>query len=400
MKVTAVICEYNPFHNGHALHLQAARTGTDADVVVCLMSGNFVQRGAPAVFDKWARAKAALRCGADAVLELPSLYAAAGAEYFATGAIATLNACGCVDYLSFGCETDSPDRLERLAAEREKDEAAVWEAVRRKMKEGVSYPKALGEKMTSNDILALEYLRALISCGSAIRPFPVKRFGAASHNDAALSDAVTSAASLRACLREEDADAMPRTALPAEAYEIFRAEIRAGRGPVLPGAFEPFLLGRLRTMTPAEIGRLPFVSEGLEYKLKKEAQEKTSLQEVTRACISRRYTESRINRILTSLMTGITAEELEAAKRTPPYIKVLGFNQTGAKFLKKLKDSAEVPFFTRTAEGLRMLNGSAGQILQKEIYATDLYVLGCPGKRCRTGGQELTRPVCAPGTEK
>lgn len=395
MRVTAVICEYNPFHNGHALHLREARAGTGADIVVCLMSGNFVQRGAPAIFDKWARTKAALRCGADVVLELPSLYAASSAEYFALGAIATLNACGCVDFLSFGCETDAPEKLTSLARERAQNKAAILTEVRRKMKAGVSYPKAAGERMSSNDLLGLEYLSALMTSKSTISPYPVKRFGTASHNDPAVHSSVTSATSLRTCLQDGNFGKIPEGTMPPAAHEIFEAEMKAGRGPVLPEAFETFIFGKLRTMTQEALRRLPFISEGLEYKLKKEAQACTSLAELKKACVSLRYTESRISRILTALMTGVTAEELAEKKEEPPYIKILGFNQAGTGFLKLLKGNAGIPYFTQTAKGLKILSGKDRLILQKEIYATDLYVLGYPSRTCRIGGAELTRQVCS-----
>lgn len=215
MTVTAVIAEYNPFHNGHAYHLREARRRTDADFLIVLMSGDFVQRGEPAILDKYTRAEAALQMGADLVLELPACYSCASAEYFAGGAVSLLNALNCVDYLCFGSESGDSALLSAAADVLLTEPEAYRAALKEALRAGASYPRALQTALAQalpdrdalsllsfpNDILGIEYLKALQRTGSAIRPVIVRRAGSGYHSDR-LDAEFPSASAIRAAVRE------------------------------------------------------------------------------------------------------------------------------------------------------------------------------------------------------
>ena len=385
MTTTAMICEFNPLHNGHKYIIEQALRITDGSPLICLMSGNYVQRGEPAIFSKWARTRAALLCGADLVLELPSLYAASSAEYFATGAVAILNAMGVADKLVFGIEAENYAAVGAYVAERMADEKAFFTRAKVHMEDGQSYCQAaaISAEPGSNNILAAEYLCALKRSSSPITPIPVPRSGCKSHGETATA------------IRKElfTTGKLSESPIPSEAKEIFELEIRSGRGPVNAAFCENYIFSVLRTSTPDQLAGLPFVSEGLEYKLIKEAMNCGSLAELLKRCTSKRYPRGRIKRILTALLTGIQADQLEVFRYTPPYIRALGWNQTGRELFQAIARQSNVPVFAQCSEGLRILTGTALKVLENEIRSTDLYALGFPAPSMRKGQLELTEKI-------
>ena len=385
MTATAMICELNPLHNGHQYLMAEAGRSSEGSPLIALMSGHYVQRGEPSVFNKWARAKAALLCGADLVLELPSLYAASSAEYFATGAVAILNTLGCVDRLVFGVEADKYEAVEAYAAERMRDEKAFYDRAKAGMINGTSYchAAAISENPGSNNILAAEYLCALKRSGSTIRPIPIPRCGSDSH--------IQTASAIRKALFTDGT--VSTIHIPAPAVRIFEKEIRDGRGPVTAAFFENHILSLLRAGAEDSLSGLPFISEGLEHKLTKEARRCGTLEQLTDACTSRRYPRGRIKRILTALMTGVRADQLERFRYTPPYVRALGWNQRGLSLFQSICRQSPMPAFAQCSEGLQRLTGESLRILENEIRATDLYVLGCPDPAMRKGCIELTQKV-------
>ena len=335
METVGIICEYNPLHLGHRKQLQALRTAEDRGIV-CLMSGNYVQRGKPAVLDKSLRAEAAVRCGADLVLELPVTAALSSAEGFAAQGVSILS--GFCDRLCFGAEDPEaplPELARALLSERFSD------ALRIQLDKGLSFPaarQAALEKMgldasplsRPNNILAVEYCKAILAQGSAMRPLAIRREG--SYHDTAPDPENPSATALRSLMeRGEDWQAF----VPEQARPLFE-----GAATHTLAAGERAVLARLRTMTDNEFEVLPFGSEGLWRKLMHAARREASLEAVAAAVKSKRYTRSRIDRMILCAFLGLTQKDLD----TPaPYARVLAFNDRGRELLKSARKTGHFP---------------------------------------------------------
>lgn len=365
MKTIGIIAEYNPFHRGHLHQLSElrARFGGDCALVVA-MGGCFTQRGEAAVFSKYARAEAAVRCGADLVLELPLPWAVSSAEGFARGGVGVLDALGCVDTLAFGSECGSLTRLRALAELTE--DARCDERLRAHLAGGIGYAAArqraleelagepLPELGQRNDILALEYLRALAARGSRMEPLPVSR----------RAD-LPPASALRA-----KADFLPD--LPEAAAAVFRREIAEGRR-VLPAALDAAALYRLRSMTAADYAALPGASEGLENRLRRAAVEAGTVEALVRLAATKRYPAARIRRMALAALLGIPAG-LERA--SPPYLRILALNARGAAVLHGA--SCALPVVTKPADG-------AGAVFELEARACGIYALAFEDPAQRRG---------------
>ncbi len=356
----AVICEFNPFHNGHRYLLGEAKRITGGEVIA-VMSGSFTQRGEVAVCSKFERAKTALKNGADLVLELPSAYAVANAERFAKGGVETAKLFSCVEYLAFGCEDDDLELLIRAAFAR--DDMRVKEIVARQMDGGDYYPRAyeravrqvFGDDIADiiakpNNILAAEYIRALN--GSGIKPLPIKRKGA--QHDSDITDGEYASASyIRKLLRSgKDTGKL----LPEVPLDI-----------TYPEKLDTALLYRLRNMTAEELRLLPDVSEGLENRIITAARSCSTVEELINEVKTKRYTRARICRILTCALIGVTRELQNKEAR---HARVLGFTPEGEKMLKTC--TGEVVTSVSKAESL---GGSTAELLAADIRATDVAAL-------------------------
>lgn len=320
----AVICEFNPFHNGHQYLLSRARE-LSGEGIIAVMSGAFTQRGEVAICSKSERAAAALKNGADLVVELPAAFAVANAEKFAFGGVETAKLFGCVNHLAFGCETDDLQRLTAAAFAR--DNPLVNKIIAEQMSLGEYYPRAnelavrqvLGDEIAEllaapNNILAAEYIRALR--GSSIKPLAIKRRGAA-HDSSEVSGKTASASYIRGLLRGgEDACGL----LPELPREI-----------TYPQSLDRVILYKLRNMTAEELRTLPDVGEGLENRIISAARESTTAEELIDRVKTKRYTRARICRIIASALIGIT-DKLQNEKLS--YARVLGFTPEGEKMLK------------------------------------------------------------------
>ena len=361
--VIGIVAEYNPFHNGHARLIEQTRAQLGAVCpVVCVMSGDFVQRGSPAVYSKFARAEAAVRCGADLVLELPLPWSLSSAEGFARGAVGLLGSLGVVTHLSFGSECGELDPLQR---------AARQQAVARRV-------GALAELLQApNNILAVEYLKAIYDQRLELHPLTVLRTGA--QHDRFAEGNIRSASELRMRIGAgEDVSAF----LPRAAAEIFAREKTRGRGPVLPEALESALLSRLRMLPQTAYNALPGATEGLGNSLYRAAHEEPTLDGVLAAAKSKRYALARIRRMTMCAALGVTAG-MDGG--TPPYARVLAIGAQGRELLRAIDMRASVPVITKPAAG-RSLPGPAGEIFALTADAHDLYVLGCPAREERRCG--------------
>lgn len=358
--MVAIICEFNPFHNGHHYIIETAKRLTN-EPVLAVMSGSFCQRGEVAVCSKFERAAAALRYGADIVAELPAVHAVSCAQRFAQAGVHIATAFESTSYLAFGCEDDNLPALQAAA------DAFQNEAVNRKiallMKGGAYYPQAAEQAVREvcgdaaadmltqpNSVLAVEYLRAL--GGSSVKPLPVRRVGTA-HDSRESCGGYLSASAIRERLRRgEDVSAF----MPEPPADV-----------TYPALLERAVLCRLRTMTAADFRALPEVGEGLENRLTAAVKTCHSVEDIIAAVKTKRYTHARLRRILCCALLGVT-ESLQAQRAD--YVRVLGFSQTGAALLK----TCRLPVVTSAAKAMKT-DSTAAEVLRRDILATDIAAL-------------------------
>lgn len=368
MKICGIICEYNPFHNGHLYQLREAKRLSGADAIVCVMSGNFVQRGEAAILDKYTRAKHAIMAGADVVIELPTPFATANAELFAKGATALLSAIPAVDTLCFGAE--NTDKLAFISAARYliEEPKEVSDKIKTAVASGVSYAKARAQAWAGfipmeilsspNNILGLEYTKALLSCGADISILPIARVGA-KYNDSALQENYSSATAIRAAI---------------ENGEDFSGNLPDFVANDLPEALE----NKLDTLekhailfkSTDEIKRVCDCTEGLENALKKAAELPAPLVETL---TSARYTSSRIRRIALQNLLNIDESLIRESLRSPLYLRVLAAKKERSDVLSALGETT-LPIIAR-AHDASVLNGVAKRCFETDVFAEKAYGL-------------------------
>lgn len=345
MNLAAIVCEYNPFHLGHKLHIEETRRITGCDGVIGVMSGNFVQRGEPALFSKRVRADAAVHCGADLILELSPYFAVRSAEQFALNALKIVTSIPEVKYLSFGIEANELSSLKKAAEILAEEPEEYKKALKEELDSGVSYPRArqlameasggkeAAEALSSpNNILGVEYLKALMKLGSKIEPAIVKRIGAA--HDSLEPGEYVSASYLRRAFYDDEMLKFKK-GIPKEAFSEYTTK------PFMPCyALEKLILSRIITMTNEELSEISEVSEGLENRIKKAVFLADTLEELAEEVKTKRYTMSKIKRILLCAGLGIKKNEKYSL---PPYAKILAFNENGQKILNTIKKTSEIP---------------------------------------------------------
>lgn len=406
MRTVGVIVEYNPMHNGHVYHLEQSRKLAEAEAVVAVMSGHFLQRGEPAVCDKWARTDMALAQGVDLVLELPVAYAVQPAEWFAYGGVATLEATGVVDALCFGSEIGRLQPLQAAAAQLADEPAAFAELLQAGLKAGSSYPKAYAEAAGAlaqqgegakpgatpqwlaepNNSLGLHYMMALRRLGSAIEPLTIERMKAGYHDQSVNDSPIASATAIRRIVfgavgLEEAAAYMPESSL----HILKQLHIDA-RPPVNWNSYSSQLLYRLATMTHNELEMILEVTEGLEYRILQSLPELTSpdVYQLLSALKTKRYTHTKLQRMLTHILLGHSKEAFgpESLSLGPSYIRVLGFTERGQALLKRMKRTASLPVIQRMTRENADLGGANG--LAADARATAVYATAFPQRNGRT----------------
>lgn len=363
MNICGIICEYNPFHNGHKFHIEETKSlGTDA--VVCVLSSDFVQRGEPAILNKHYRAEMAINCGADLVLELPTPFSCATAERFARGAINILNALGVVSSLSFGCEDDFIklcDVAELL------DDELVDLKIKEHLKRGISYAAAREKAISDfapecseilkkpNNILAIEYLRAL---PDAIAPIAILRKGA-SHDSSEIDGSFASASLIRELILNKKYNEI-KSLMPAAAFDILMRAIDSGACPVKFS--DAAVLSHLKRLSAEDFKKVPDVSEGLEMRIFDAISSSRTIEELYSKIKTKRYALSRIRRIITNAYLGVSAEQ------SPCYIRVLALNDTGKKVLSLARKKATLPIITKPAAG-KGIAAFENEVLYSELYS-------------------------------
>ncbi len=396
MKVCGIVCEYNPFHTGHQFHIQQTRN--HADAVVCVMSGNFVQRGEPAIIRKHIRAEAAVRGGADLVIELPSPWAVSSAEHFASGAISLLTSIKNLSMISFGAETNRIDLFQKTAVLLQKD--SFSERLKLHLTQGISFASAREKAVSEiseecaailrepNNILAVEYLKALQD-KPEIEILAIKRQGA-NHDDKATCDGFASASYLRNEWKNGKFDKLGQY-LPT--HNTFIEEIHCQRAPVTIDLIDRGMLAVLKQMTAEDYLKFADLSEGLHIRIKRAIDQATTLDEAIELAKSKRYAHARLRRIFLNAFLGIPAD---FCKQKPPYLRILAFNDTGRSLLSDIK--TELPVITKPAKA-NNLSGFAKEVFELEAKATNLYSLAMP--KPMSGQQEWQiSPIYIPGNHK
>jgi len=386
MKVLGIIAEYNPFHNGHLYHVTESKKQAEADVVVAVMSGHFTQRGEIAILDKWERARLAVCCGVDLIFELPFVYACNNAEYFAQGAVEILNGLDCVDTISFGSESGSIETLSEAARLIAYETESFKACLRDELARGVSYPKARASAVRivsenayaeilsrPNNILAVEYIKQLMLTGSKIKPMTIKRMGA-DDNATQLSGTFSSAASIRMAMAAEIEKSNIALALPeASCKTLFTINNDINQ---IMNSYYLLLTSCIVTSLEEELESIFSAGEGLGSKMKKVIRSAQNVEDLILAIKSKRYTRTRIQRLLAHSALHLTKADFEKIrKKNINYARVLAFNETGAKLLRQIKKSkVSIPVITNINKQ-RDEAGLAQELLRYDILASDFYNL-------------------------
>ena len=390
MKTVGLITEYNPFHNGHAYHIEKAKMLTGADRVIVVMSGDFVQRGAPAVMPKHLRAERALLSGASLIIELPVCFATGSAEYFAQGAISLLNQLGCIDSICFGSECGDLHLLKEIAQLLADEPIEYQAALKQALKEGASFPAARQEALniysdkyseilaSPNNILGIEYLKALAKIHSKIEPFTIKRIGAGYH-DMDIDGQFSSATAIRSDIYQladvnSSSESIPlthiQTQVPSSCHELMKKNYQI-RYPIKSDDFSLLLKAKLLSETAGSLSHYLDISPELANRILRLRNDYLSFEQFCDLLKTKELTRSRISRSFIHVLLGITNDWLTAMKAPASYARILGFRRDHADLLGILKRTSDIPLITSPARAV--LADTAYQMLELDIYASDLY---------------------------
>ncbi|WP_422123613.1 nucleotidyltransferase [Planococcus sp. X10-3] len=394
MKAAGIVVEYNPFHNGHLHHARSAKESSGADILIAVMSGQFLQRGEPAFADKWKRTEMALANGVDLVIELPYVYATAQASDFARGAITLLDAIGCESFC-FGSEQGNIDPFLKSRHLLNKENLFYQQKIHEAVQSGISYPKALnaayhavtaGEEgfadlSKPNNILGYHYIEAADRISSPMRPLTIQRIGANYHDPITEGMSIASATGIRNAFFEGGSIDELSTYMPApslQGLQSFAHEYgRFGSWE----AFYPLLRYTILKDRPATLRRFAEVTEGIENLIYEAARKEQDFESFIALVKSKRFTRTRIQRMLTHIYTGFTWEQLKSFDQ-PSYLRLLGMTNAGRQYLHAQKKNIKLPIISRAAD----LADGMGKL---DIHASSLYMLGLGAKNLK---KEFTTP--------
>ena len=376
MKFCAVVAEYNPFHLGHLKQIEYIKKVINPEHIVVIMSGNFTQRGEVALLNKFVRAKHAVLAGADAVIELPTVFATANAETFATGAINVLNSLGCVDGICFGIESGNKDEYLTLANAMLNETAEFKNALKTYLETGVSLAKAkflavkevYGDKFNEqlinspNNVLGLEYVKAIIKCKSNMEIFPMLREG--DHNDLTLKQGITSATSIRNAVKSAENDKV-KPCVPEFVFNDLTT---------YPHDFNKLCLSKLLTTPTDQLKLVADCTEGLENRIKAITKDSHSVDDLVEKVSTKRYPSTRIRRIITANLLGIKEKFVKECLSTPLYAKVLAVKSDCIGVVSTLNKNATIPVLTRKSD-LQLLSSTAKDCFEIDVLANDLFNL-------------------------
>ena len=435
MKILGIITEYNPFHNGHLYHLYKARKITGADYVIAVMSGNFLQRGEPAIINKWSRTKMALNAGVDLIIELPFVFSTQDANGFAFGAVKLLDSLKSINYLCFGCETNNLDTLYSISNFLHIEPQEYKELIVYNCKSGYEFPKARSktvcdyhrifgidglEKMSPselskllkypNNILALEYIKHLLNLNSKIKTIAIKRMGASYHQKN-IKGNISSATSIRNEILNNLASSKTnlftlnnkiKSTIPLSVFPVLEAELKEGRGPITLDSYQQYTIATLRRMSLEDISHIHGVTEGLENRIKKASLKSYTIEQLINSIKTRRYTRTKIQRIILHIMMSLSKEDVTNFNKCGPlYARVLGFSKKGKTLLRAIKKSSSVPLISKLSNYLRQVISTRNSNIRNrlikmsdyDILSTDIYVLGYKKKEDRVARIDFTHKI-------
>lgn len=406
MTVNAIIAEYNPFHNGHLFQLSDAKKAVDADFTIVVMSGNFVQRGAPALINKYKRTEMALKCGVDLVLELPMYYALSSAEFFASAAVSLIDKLGVVDYLCFGSECGNTDLLSKTAHLLTKEPADYGLALQKYLREGLSFPAArtkaiiacdrtlekhLPALSSPNNILGIEYLKAIKKRSSTLKPYTTLRNGAAYH-DETLHPAFCSAKAIRNRILSGENTAILADHMPDKAYAILASSVN---NILSSDDFSHILHYKLLTEQTGSFYDYLDVSGELSDKISNHLEAFTGFEDFCSLLKSKDMTHTRISRCLFHILLGMTKNNISRYQSLDytPYARILGFRKDAAPLLNAIKSNSSIPMITKLADTERYLPAEALSMLQEDIRMNRIYECTVAGKAKQPMLNEYRTPL-------
>lgn len=382
MKAVGVIVEYNPFHNGHKYHLEETKKKTNSDCTIAVMSGNFLQRGEPALVSKWARTKMALEAGVDIVIELPYAFATQKAQNFANGAISLLSALHC-DEVCFGSENGTIDDFKNTVDFMERNQQSYDSTTRQNMKKGYSYPKAASLAYSSlsnndtyvdlskpNNILGYHYVKAIYDQNSNVKAETIMRTSAGYHDETFSHESIASATSIRKTLfsTEKNMDQI-NNYLPPSTSKWLSSYFRENQLFHRWEEYFTLLKYRLLTSTPVELANIYEAEEGIENRLLAHISEATSFMDFMEKIKTKRYTWTRLQRLCVHILTNTTKEMLKPINEKPlaTYIRLLGMSQKGQNYLNHVKKEVELPIVSK-------MSGFSDQLFTLDVKATQTYL--------------------------
>lgn len=406
MKAAGIIVEYNPFHNGHVYHAQQARMTSNADVIIAVMSGNFLQRGEPAFIDKWARAKMALQNGVDLIFELPYVFATAHAPAFADGAIQLLDAARCQSYC-FGSEEGDIKPFENSISLIEQAGDAYELAVKDAITRGLSYPKALNEAYNAslsidntnqtvadlskpNNILGFHYMQAAENHKSHMQAVTIPRVVANYYDDAIIGNTIASATGIRKSYFESENIHSVNNFIPSKTTDELQQWATNRHVFGCWSTFYPHLRFTILRDGPVRLAEIADITEGIENLMYRAAQKHDTFDGFMNEVKSKRYTWTRIQRMLTHIFTGFTYAQRESIK-TPNYLRLLGMTKAGQRYLNQMKKQLTLPLVSKVAN-------FQDPSLRIDVHAANMYALGISSEKNKAsiGTDYNTAPIIMP----
>lgn len=410
MKTTGIITEYNPFHYGHLYHLQKSKKISGADNIICIMNGNFTQRGLPAITDKWSRTKMSLALGVDLVIELPLVFGIRSAQYFAKAAVKLLDATDLVENFVFGSESGKIAPLKKLAEFLNDEPAEYKKILKDNLKKGDPYPSAresalekffsskdiLNQIKSPNNILGIEYIRAILKNNLALIPLTIKRTADNYHSNL-IKGEFASGRAIRKLIRKNDLSSV-EDLIPRASFKIIKNELHQQKIPVKINRLGLPILAKLRTIEAEKLAEFAEITNGLENRFTKAALKSGNLAELISNIKTKSLTRTRIQRNLLHILLDLTEEEFKKIdKDGPSYLRVLGFNKKGRKILSRLSQNASLPIITRIPNYITEINTNSDNPIEKqlsyEIKADDLYSLLYRDPAFRKGRQDFYQKI-------
>lgn len=395
MRVVSIISEYNPFHNGHKYQIEKAKKLTNSDYCVIIMSSNFVQRGEPAIVDKWTRTKMALRNGADLVIELPVHFATSSAEFFSYASVILINNLGIIDYLCFGSEVGDLSILKNLANvlcnEPEEFKSYLHEQINKGISFATARSNALIKFITNNNlsslsqeelkhiikspnnILGIEYLKSLIRLNSTIKPVTIKRIGTHYHDEHIVGN-IASATGIRKAVSESNLNIIDGC-MPNSAFKLLEEQIQRNKGPIFLDDFSSLFQYKLKTSTPSQLARHVDITEGLENRILNASTNAFSISDIITNTSTKRYPITKIKRAILHILLDINKKDYNSfiENNYVQYVKVLGFRKESSVLLKNMKDHCNLPIISNVKDSMKTLNSIQRKMLEQEIKSTDIY---------------------------